>query len=313
MSKVTLTFVILNDPTLPNMFLNWHSFVVCKVEDDFSFLPELQKQQKIADKIKGIALFFGYQENQVHLSSATDIVAAVSMGMLDKGSSSRQGGYNVVKTNGKIPRTRPGRKAPAMTQVEFAEKVKKSTGIELKLGVDIYADMRAYEQEVDEKAALGSFPFQCGTPAIALLSDAFAALVYNNKVTEDLSKINVDFENALMDQDPAYSKIMGLQTLPNGFTFLGGIIGGDWQLPVYAIIYHDGKSFRGYIPNHGNTYNPYNKSAFGDDPEVDRQFMKDNYPDSVPDDAMFPEDMQDIIRFDPDVLLKEIQTRLIVG
>ena len=91
------------------------------------------------------------------------------------------------------------------------------------------------------------------------------------KVKKDLSKINFDGENY------SYSKkgninldnydYMGIVTLENGFTFLGGVAGGDWEHPVYHIVYFDGKSLRGYIPSYGNVLNLKYKCALGSEDE----------------------------------------------
>lgn len=97
------------------------------------------------------------------------------------------------------------------------------------------------------------------------------------KAVKDWSKINYDMENLYCD--PAESKEwqVGFQTLDNGFTYVGIMAGGDWEFPVYSILYHDGKEFRGYIPTKGNSYNPVSKTAFGsedDDDMVVQGFIK---------------------------------------
>ena len=85
------------------------------------------------------------------------------------------------------------------------------------------------------------------------------------KVSEDWQKVDFDLENLYLNQaDYSGSEWqLGFQQLGTGFTYIGVMAGGDWEHPVYAIIYHDGKAFRGYIPTKGNTYNPVTKTAFG--------------------------------------------------
>ena len=85
------------------------------------------------------------------------------------------------------------------------------------------------------------------------------------KVSEDWQKIEFDLENLYTNQED-FSGVewqLGFQQLGTGFTYIGVMAGGDWEHPVYAIIYHDGKAFRGYIPTKGNTFNPVTKTAFG--------------------------------------------------
>lgn len=50
--------------------------------------------------------------------------------------------------------------------------------------------------------------------------------------------------------------------------------GGDWELPVYSMIYHDGKKFRAYVPTKGNLYNRLTNEALGNDDEKDAEFLK---------------------------------------
>lgn len=91
----------------------------------------------------------------------------------------------------------------------------------------------------------------------------------NNKIIKDLGKVNFDFENSGCTEEDNFleTKFIGFQTLSNGFSFLGCNAGGDWEHPVFFIIYYDGKSFRGYVPEKGNTFNKYTKTAFGSEGE----------------------------------------------
>lgn len=94
------------------------------------------------------------------------------------------------------------------------------------------------------------------------------------KINEDWSKIDFDRENFYVCNkhvgDDEWQ--VGFQKLENGFTYVGVVSGGDWEHPIYAIIYHDGKQFRGYIPTKGNIFNPVTKTAFGS--EYDEELYK---------------------------------------
>lgn len=96
----------------------------------------------------------------------------------------------------------------------------------------------------------------------------------NSKIDKDLSKVQFDDENngaVNYDNDPGRPKgLIGLQTLPNGLTFLGMYAGGDWEYPVFFIIYYDGKSLRGYIPTCGNMINLDFKTAFGSEDDSEK-------------------------------------------
>jgi hypothetical protein len=80
-------------------------------------------------------------------------------------------------------------------------------------------------------------------------------------VEKDLSKIEFSEENESFQErdDPD----TGFRVLNNGLTYLGIISGGDWEDPLFYIIYWDGKKLRGYIPDNGNVYNRKYKSAYG--------------------------------------------------
>lgn len=98
------------------------------------------------------------------------------------------------------------------------------------------------------------------------------------RIEKDLSKVIFDHENFEMEpeEDGWPAKVfVGLYTLENGLTYLGACAGGDWEVPVYYIIYWDGKSLRAYIPKEGNTYNQETKTAFGSEEERDYEKYKD--------------------------------------
>lgn len=61
--------------------------------------------------------------------------------------------------------------------------------------------------------------------------------------------------------------MIGFDTSNSGLPFLGFLAGGDWELPLFFIVYYDGKSLRGYIPEDGNTYNHKTNTAYGSEME----------------------------------------------
>lgn len=79
-----------------------------------------------------------------------------------------------------------------------------------------------------------------------------------DKAAKDLDKIYMDFENVMVED---------VLVADNGVPVVRMIIGGDWEIPVQAFLYWDGKSLRGYIPTYGNTFNRYCKSAMGSEGE----------------------------------------------
>lgn len=103
-----------------------------------------------------------------------------------------------------------------------------------------------------------------------------------------------NFENEKGSFGP--QKLMGINTLKNGLTFWGVCAGGDWEEPVFSILYYDGKCVRSYTPTAGNPWNTKTKQAYGNDEEADIK-NKESRKDLPEDGKSFDEDLieQDII------------------
>lgn len=89
----------------------------------------------------------------------------------------------------------------------------------------------------------------------------FDIYAIKSHVSKDM-KVEFDLENFEFESSK-FEPLAGLHTFDNGLTFLGITSGGDWENPVFWIVYWDGKSIRGYIPSEGNNYNKKLKSAYG--------------------------------------------------
>lgn len=101
------------------------------------------------------------------------------------------------------------------------------------------------------------------------------------KIEKDVSKINFDFENFYFMKEEEYTdsdfssekeeiseyenlENYDIYTLENGLTYCLCCAGGDWEEPVYFIVYIDNKNkLRAYVPSKGNTYNLKYKCAYG--------------------------------------------------
>jgi hypothetical protein len=98
-------------------------------------------------------------------------------------------------------------------------------------------------------------------------TDMYCYLKYlTPTVIKDLSKIDFDGENRCEGMDCFSSHtpdIMGVHTTSTGVTYYGCMMGGDWEFPIYFIIYWDGKELRGYIPTNGQCYDEECKAAYG--------------------------------------------------
>lgn len=146
--------------------------------------------------------------------------------------------------------------------------------------------------------------------ASAMEEDGFYGLV--DTVKPDL-KVHFDLENYEYKESssPAVygpKGLMGIKTI-NGLTFCGCIAGGDWESPVFFIVYLDGKKLRAYVPKEGNPWNTTTKSAYGNDEESDLKNAKKRYPDLYDDSD--EEDLEFYnIPFDEVAIQKDIFSRL---
>jgi len=161
-------------------------------------------------------------------------------------------------------------------------------------------------------------------------------LIYlEGKVEKDLKKVDFDWENYEYSPGETYcdeDDIGGFHTLENGLTYLGVTAGGDWEWPLFFIIYWDGKKLRGYIPKKGNVWNSITKTAYGNDcgePEdvTDLADIKKKFPNETKEiidelkedgvDVVYdPEDdrnldhFEHLIKFDSCLLEEDILERI---
>ena len=102
----------------------------------------------------------------------------------------------------------------------------------------------------------------------------------HSQILKDLSKIEFDLENFESEthewlEIENQESLMGFQHI-EGFSFWGCYGGGDWEEPVFFIIYHDGSKLRGYVPVCGNVFNLKTKQALGNDEEADVAFLNND-------------------------------------
>lgn len=92
----------------------------------------------------------------------------------------------------------------------------------------------------------------------------------------DMKKVEFCTENITYEEPwhHAEGHLVGYQEIGD-VAFLGVLAGGDWEFPVFFIIYWDGKRLRAYVPSDGNRYNRKAKSAFGNHEESDEREIKE--------------------------------------
>jgi len=92
------------------------------------------------------------------------------------------------------------------------------------------------------------------------------------QIEKDLSKVEFDCENfECTKQD--HCPEAGYGVTSHGLAYLCCFAGGDWEQPIYFIIYWDGNKLRGYIPEKGNPWNKKTNVAFGNDEEKDQEYL----------------------------------------
>ena len=106
-------------------------------------------------------------------------------------------------------------------------------------------------------------------------------IIYENYINCDKDRsIYFDFENIanFWDDNKEHFYInkynMELINIDNKqVPIICAYAGGDWEEPVYFIVYLDDKNkLRMYVPKCGNVYNNLTKEALGNDEDLDEQF-----------------------------------------
>lgn len=98
------------------------------------------------------------------------------------------------------------------------------------------------------------------------------------KLGKDI-KVKFDLENVSCDASNFGPKsLLGYHT-ENDLTWCGFSAGGDWEHPVFFMVYWDGKKVRGYVPTNGNPWNSITKEAYGNDEKQDLVDAKKRWPE----------------------------------
>jgi hypothetical protein len=101
-------------------------------------------------------------------------------------------------------------------------------------------------------------------------------IIQIDKIEKDLLKVQFDFENSYYKTED--TEQWGFDIGPtqiDELSYIACVAGGDWEYPIYFIIYldQDNKTLRAYIPSEGNPYNKTTKKAFGNDEEADSEYI----------------------------------------
>lgn len=130
----------------------------------------------------------------------------------------------------------------------------------------------------------------------------------SSKIETDLGKVQFDLENCTSKSGEFTDYgglLVGFHTLSNGLSFLGCLAEGDWEYPVFFIIYYDGKSLRGYVPICGNLINRDGMSAFGNND--DEKFMQKEL------GADYNESSWKEVQYNWDLIEEDIKSRIVIS
>lgn len=153
---------------------------------------------------------------------------------------------DVIFVNTNVALSKPGRKAPKMSIEQFinilADVYKKATG-------------SALTEQKDDRIVcelIGEAYFESE-------SNLFATLENDIKVIGLWGAENFNCISIAMTKSGVPYAIM--------------MAGGDWELPALYMVYWDGQRLRGYVPTYGNCFNRKTKELFGNDEEMDAEFL----------------------------------------
>lgn len=136
-----------------------------------------------------------------------------------------------------------------------------------------------------------------------------------DRVGEDIGGVKFSFENCAYTADrenEPLSGMLGPRSL-GGLSFIGACSGGDWEHPVYFVMYldADGKTLRGYIPRNGNPWNYDTNQALGNDEEADLRLLKRLFPDDPGVQEANASDAEDgVLLWDRDRMFREIRDQI---
>lgn len=123
-------------------------------------------------------------------------------------------------------------------------------------------------------------------------------------------KVAFNFENFDYNKENYHdnNSLLGLCSLDSGLVFWGMQAGGDWEFPVFFIIYWNGKRLRAYIPTQGNPWNTTTRRAYGNDDEADLKNARKRWPLIFKDSKEVEADSFD---FDFDLIKEDIVAHIL--
>ena len=182
-----------------------------------------------------------------------------------------------------------GRQAPAISEKEYLDKL-----------TDF---VEQYKEEYDDTSGA------IWGPALKIIRRMYTDKKSENWIKKDFKGIHFDWENY---------DIVGDVRTAKGIPYQLFYAGGDWEIPVYFMVYYDGKRIRVYVPTVGNTWRQDLKQALGNVRKAQRGIKTDNeyvYDELIKDKLIDKTDygpgrIAECIVAKKDLMIKDFSNRL---
>lgn len=197
--------------------------------------------------------------------------------------------YKTYSINTKRAFKDGGRQAPAISEKEFLGKL-----------TDF---VEQYKEDYDDTSGA-----VWGT-ALKIIRRMYTDKKSENWIKKDFKGIKFDWENY---------DIVGDVRTTKGIPYQLFNAHGDWEIPVYFMIYYDGKKIRVYVPTVGNTWRQDLKQALGNVYKAQRDIKSDDeyvYDELLKDKLIDKQDnvpggIAEHIVADKDLMIKDFSNRL---
>ena len=197
--------------------------------------------------------------------------------------------YKTYSINTKRAFKDGGRQAPAISEKEFLDKL---------------ADfVEQYKEDYDDTSGA-----VWGT-ALKIIRRMYTDKKSENWIKKDFKGIKFDWENY---------DIVGDVRTTKGIPYQLFNAHGDWEIPVYFMVYYDGKKIRVYVPTVGNTWRQDLKQALGNVYKAQRDIKSDDeyvYEELLKDKLIDKQDnvpggIAEHIVADKNLMIKDFSNRL---
>ena len=197
--------------------------------------------------------------------------------------------YKTYSINTKRAFKDGGRQAPAISEKEFLGKL-----------TDF---VEQYKEDYDDTSGA-----VWGT-ALKIIRRMYTDKKSENWIKKDFKGIKFDWENY---------DIVGDVRTTKGIPYQLFNAHGDWEIPVYFMVYYDGKKIRVYVPTVGNTWRQDLKQALGNVYKAQRDIKSDDeyvYEELLKDKLIDKQDnvpggIAEHIVADKDLMIKDFSNRL---